>query len=89
MGNAGVSRVLGPRAVTAAFYITYGNVCNAGNNTLIFAVGTGCNVPGNLAQGLTLALVGCVLVSISESIGSPEMMIISEQLSLMFVALLV
>jgi len=88
-GSAGVGRVLGPRPVSTAFYQTYGNVCNAATNTLIFQAAVGCNLPGDSGAGLAMALVGVVLNSIAFSVNNPENMIINEQLAMMYVALVV
>jgi hypothetical protein len=86
-GNANVSRVLGPRPVSAAFYAAYGNICNAAANTLIFQVISGCNVAGDTGAGLTFAAIGVVIVSLGMTV-TAENMIINEALALMYVALL-
>lgn len=86
-GNASVARVLGPRPVTTAFYQTYGNVCNAATNTLVFQVATGCNLPGDTGSGIALALVGTVIMSVGFSVAA-ENMVVNEQLAMMYAALI-
>lgn len=86
-GSATLARVLGPRIVNLAFYSTYGNICNAATNTLAFQLAVGCNNPADLGAGMAFTLIGCVITSISLSVGA-ENMIINENLQLMFVALL-
>lgn len=86
-GSASVARVLGPRPVTAAFYLVYGNICNAATNTLMFSLISGCN-PGDVLGGMVFALVGVVINSIGVSV-SAEQMIVNEQLQMMYVALLI
>ncbi len=87
-GSASVARILGPRAVSAAFYSVYGNICNAASNTLAFQLAVGCNDPADLGQGMAFSLLGVVITSIGISVQA-ENMIINEQLQLMFVTLLV
>ena len=83
-GEASVQRVLGPRPVSLAFYSTYGNPCTAG--TLLFQVGTGCFL-GQIEGTLAFTLTGVLLISISVSVRAEDM-IVSEQLQMMYVALL-
>jgi hypothetical protein len=87
-GMASAARVLGPRPVSLAFYAAYGNVCNAALNTIVFQIATGCAQPADSGAGIVLALIGVVIVSVGFSVAA-ENMIVNEQLSMMFVALLV
>jgi hypothetical protein len=88
-GEGQIARILGPRPVLPAFYAAYGNICRANQNTLLFQVVSGCNNPGDVGAGLAFALIGVVIPSITISVQSPQEMMISEQLSLLYVALIV
>lgn len=50
-GDSSVDRVVGPRALTDAFYRKYGDVCQAAGNTLSFQIAVGCNAPQAGASG--------------------------------------
>lgn len=85
-GSASLSRIIGPRAVTLAFYDAYGNVCNAGTNTLDFSFATGCG--GTVNSGTAAySMTGVVLTAVAGSIQA-EQMLFNEQLQLMFAALM-
>lgn len=85
-GQAGLARVMGPNAMQVLFYQTYGNVCNAANNTLRFTGAVGC---GNNAQAAAVAITmnNCVIQSYGGSVQAQDM-IINEQLGIMFLSLL-
>ncbi len=88
-GNANVARVLGPGNVMAEFYECLGNVCNADLNDICFCVQSGCN--SQVAQqfgAMNICLKNVVLQSLGVSIRAEDM-IINEQLSLFFTAMLV
>lgn len=85
-GDAAVARVLGPRPVLLAFYQAYGNACRAGENVLLFQVGTGCSLPADTGAGLAFALLGVVLTSLGVSVKADDMMV-GEQLTMMYTAL--
>ena len=89
-GTASISRVLGPRPILFAFYSIYGNVCNAGSNTISFAFGQGCLNPFDI-QAINstrfLYMIGCVIQSIGLSVQA-EQMLINEQTQLMFLSLI-
>ena len=80
-GQFGISRVAGPRKLAAAFYQTYGDVCNAATNTLHFSMTTGCGSDTNPRASYTAHFV--VLTSVAVSIGATDMLV-NEQLSGMF-----
>lgn len=84
-GEASVKRVLGPRSVNLAFYSAYGNPCTSGS--LVFQVGTGCFLGGSPGGSLAFTLTGVLLISISVAVRAEDM-IVSEQLQMMYVALL-
>jgi hypothetical protein len=87
-GSANVQRILGPRPIQTAFYSTYGNACNAANNTLIFSIGLGCSQPGDLGSGdgISFALTGVLLTSVGYSVQAEDM-VFGEQLEMMFISL--
>lgn len=87
-GNAGMARVLGPRRVSLAFYATYGDACKAPTNVLNFSANTGCEVAGGNAGGFVISMTGVLIQSIAGSVRAEDMLV-SEQLSLMFVAMLI
>lgn len=81
-GQASVSRVVGPRTIAAAFYQTYGDVCNAGSNILHFAMQTGC--PGNtgFSQAAYTARYA-VITAVGVAVESQQVLI-NENLAMMF-----
>lgn len=89
-GNANLGRIVGPRPVSVAFYTTFGNVCAGPNTTLIFAGAAGCSTQPALggANGFMFAISGALLQGIGMSVAAQDM-IINEQLSFMFISLLV
>jgi hypothetical protein len=93
-GTATIARVLGPGNVSAAFYSCLGNVCNAEFNDICFCVQTGCtNVDDDTETvdtdfgAMSIGIKNVVLQSIGFSIQAQDM-IINENLSLFFTALL-
>ncbi len=48
-GDASMDRVLGPKALSQAFYAAYGDICNAASNTLQASLNAQC---GNTAATL-------------------------------------
>lgn len=80
-GQAGISRVIGPRKLAKAFYQTYGDVCNAATNTLQFSAVAGCGQ----RQGDRAAFV-CkfvVIIQVGFTVTAADMMI-NESMSMMF-----
>lgn len=86
-GTAAAARVIGPAIVTAEFYRTYGDVCNAGTNTLQISLGVGCS-GGTTTQGPRLVLVmnHVIIVAANWAVTAADM-IINEQVNMMFAAL--
>lgn len=84
-GQLSMGRVLGPRPVAAAFYTTYGNVCNAATNNLNFSAQAGCNSQ-SLGGSLTFGVQNAVIVSIGLSVGAQDM-VINENLAMTFISL--
>jgi hypothetical protein len=88
-GTMNVARVLGPGGVMACFYECLGDVCNADKNDICFCVEANCL--GNEDQdfnALEVCLKNVVLQSLGMSVQAQDM-IINEQLSLFFTAMLV
>lgn len=81
-GQAGVGRVSGPRKLSAAFYQTYGDVCNAATNTIHLSMTTGCGTNGAEARASYTAHF-VVLTTVAVSIGATDMLV-NEQLAMMF-----
>jgi len=86
-GRATVRRVLGPAALSAAFYACIGDMCCAGSNNLTICMNTGCDSPnctGEIpGEDVQYTLAFCVLTSIRGSVAA-ENMIISEDLGILF-----
>lgn len=87
-GRAQISRILGPRPTTLAFYAAYGNACRADQNTLIFQAVSGCNVPSDTGAGFVFACVGCLLEQIQFDV-SAEQGLVAENLAISFVSMVV
>jgi hypothetical protein len=89
-GNASIGRIVGPRPVSTAFYSTFGNVCKGPLISLIFAGAAGCEAVPALGgdNGFMFMLNGAILQGIGMSVAAQDM-IINEQLSFMFIALMV
>jgi hypothetical protein len=99
-GSASLARVLGPNAITTAFYTCLGDVCNADRNDMCFCVaadcltrsvgqqdGCGSDITGG-ADGMNICLKNVVMQSLGFGVQAQDM-IINENLSLMFTAMLV
>jgi hypothetical protein len=88
-GSVTMSRVLGPRPLLFTFYSIYGNVCNAGINTLSFAMQQGCISPFDAQAAATfryMYMVGCVIEALGFAVEAEQMMV-SEQTNMLYVAL--
>lgn len=84
-GEGEMRRILGPRPISLAFYVLYGNPCNA-FNSLVFTINQGC-VPADdnfFATAASFSLVNILLTSFGLSIQAEQMMI-NEQLQFMFI----
>lgn len=80
-GNGSIQRVVGPKKLSAAFYKSFGDVCNAVNNTLHASMASGC---GNDAGGsASFTAHYCVITTVGLSIGSADMLI-NESIGLIF-----
>jgi hypothetical protein len=84
-GEGQMRRILGPRPISTAFYVIFGNPCNA-YNTLIFSVAQGC-LPGDnqfFATAVNFALMNVLLNTFGLTVQAEQMMI-NEQLQFMFI----
>jgi hypothetical protein len=87
-GSANIARILGPGTVMAELYECLGDVCKADKNDLCFCVEANCL--GNSEQpfnAMSLCIKNVVLQSLGFSVQAQDM-IINEQMSLFFTALL-
>jgi hypothetical protein len=87
-GNATLARVLGPGVVATSLYACLGDVCNADTNDLCFCLEANCL--GNQSQDfddIHLCVKNVVLQSLGFSVQA-ENMVINEQMSLFFTALI-
>ena len=81
-GRVTLARVLGPTALLPAFYIQYGDVCNAADNSMLFTAAMGCGAgAGGETQSINIRHV--VIAQLGGSISAQDM-IINESLQLMF-----
>lgn len=87
-GSGEIDRVLGPRPVTLSFYRTYGNICNARQNTLLFQAASGCTIPGDTGAGIAMSMLGVVLSGYGLNTRAEDA-VIREKLPYMFVSLIV
>ena len=84
-GQISLARILGPRAVSTAFYTTFGDVCNMSSNTITLSVTAGCGA--NSSSGTaSFTINNVVLTSVSLSISAGDM-VINEQVQGQFVSL--
>ena len=82
-GEIAVDRIIGPKVISAEFYDTYGDLCNAQTNTLDLNVQTGCaGSTGHFTEGVTYTAHMCVITSIGVSVAA-ENMLINESLRIM------
>ncbi len=81
-GQAQIGRVVGPRKIAAAFYSTYGDICNAATNTIHFSMTTGCNNTSTESRASYTAHF-VVIVTVGLSVGAADMLI-NESLAMMF-----
>lgn len=81
-GQASIARVLGPSALAASFYTTYGDVCNAASNTMVFTADAACG-SGSSGNTITVTLNGVVITSYGGSVAAQDM-VVNESLNLLF-----
>lgn len=89
-GQLSMARIIGPKAINAAFYKRYGDACKADKNNLTFSGPAGCTASGVIGNGVvpnnkaSIFTVQHVLISsIGISVNASDM-VINEQLAMMF-----
>lgn len=87
-GQLSISRVVGPSGTVAQLYAQYGNVCNAPQNQIHFALQeTDCRTSGAIASRATnYDMLNCVITSVAIGVES-QGMIISEDTTMTFSSL--
>lgn len=82
-GELAVDRIVGPKTISAEFYKTYGDLCNARTNTLDLNIQTQCvGSQGYYMSGVTYTAHMCVITSIGVTIAAQDMLI-NESLRIM------
>jgi hypothetical protein len=81
-GQGGMSRVMGPSALAAAFFVKYGNVCYADTNTLTIETEAECGYDGG-NDTVTIVMTGVVLNTYGVGVTSQDM-VVNEQLGFVF-----
>lgn len=81
-GQGAMTRVMGPAALAAAFFLKYGNVCYADTNTLTVEAEAECGQDGG-NDTVSLVMNGVVINSYGGSISSQDM-VVNEQLAFLF-----
>lgn len=82
-GQAGLNRVIGPKATIKELYARYGNVCNAPNNNMeLQLTETDCSVRGS-SQSLIYVLKAVTMQGVAVNVAAQDM-VINEQGTLMF-----
>jgi hypothetical protein len=84
-GQAGLSKILGPRRLAKSFYTQFGDACNRNNNIKFTAV-TNCGGNEGGAEEVIL-LKHNVIVNLTGAVNSQDMLV-NESMSLMFLLLL-
>lgn len=82
-GQAGLNRVVGPKATIKQMYSVYGNVCNACNNSMELQLNEVDCCSGGDSISLVYTLKYCVLVQVGVSVQAMDMMI-NEVSQIMF-----
>lgn len=80
-GQAGIARVIGPKTSMAKFYETYGNVCNAKQNSIKLSFQAGCT-----GSDSSYVMQGAVITNIGFSVQAMDMLF-NENCALQFVDL--
>lgn len=81
-GQGSMSRVMGPSALAAAFFLKYGNVCYADTNTLTVTAEVECGQAGG-NDTVNLVMSGVVINSYGGAISAQDM-VVNEQLGFVF-----
>ncbi|MEM4360052.1 MAG: hypothetical protein QXT45_05950 [Candidatus Bilamarchaeaceae archaeon] len=89
-GNGNIGRILGPRLLTKAFYLVFGDACFSAFNNMYVGAGVGCysqsrdlTTVGDFAE---FYLLNCLLINYSLSVNANDM-VFGERLPFVFVSL--
>jgi len=85
-GQASVQRIMGPTAVAASFFTSYGSVCNATSNSISFSTKASCGGASNTGTTSTITMSNCVIQSYGGGVQA-EQMIVNEQIGVLFLSL--
>lgn len=78
-GTGSIGRIIGPKQLGPLLYATYGNICNVGQNTLLFTFKANCQGSVNVTYTCHLVLV----TALGFNLQAVDMMI-NEQVQFMF-----
>lgn len=81
-GQGSMTRVMGPSALAASFFTTYGNVCYADQNDITMEVEASC-AGGAPSNTITVVMDHVVLNSYGGSINAQDM-VVNEQIGFIF-----
>ena len=81
-GQSAIGRVVGPRSISAQFYRKYGDICEAANNSLNFAISTGCDNGARVAYTCLFVVITTIGISVAAAD-----MLINEQVQMIFSSL--
>jgi hypothetical protein len=81
-GQGSMTRVMGPSALAASFFSTYGNVCYADQNDITIEIEADC-AGGAPSNTITVVMDHVVLNSYGGSIAAQDM-VVNEQLGFIF-----
>jgi len=81
-GQGSMSRVMGPSALAAAFFLKYGNVCYSDGNSLTVAMDAECQ-GGPSGATVTVVMQHVIINSYGGSVAAQDM-VVNEQLGFVF-----
>jgi hypothetical protein len=84
-GQVSMNRIIGPKAISSAFYRRYGDACNAEKNNLTFTGAAGCSTGGviNSQADSTYTVKHVLINSLGINVTAQDM-VINEQVAMMF-----
>jgi hypothetical protein len=82
-GDASINRILGPKRLAAEFYSDYGDLCNAGSNTLQFTMVAQCPSGAATRADAHLILGMTVVTQVGVTMTAQDMLI-NEQMRMMY-----
>ena len=89
-GSVNVSKAIGPRNISTAFYERYADVCRAAENNLMLQAKTGCisnSGSGTTTNGqLRISMSGVVITGVSVQVSSNDP-IMRQSLAMSFISL--